>query len=88
MMMTAEKKQAPSGPKDLHVRLYGVNWKPVPGPSGEPRRQMKWEIEKYILELPEDSPSLQKISGYLGRAEHYMRFVSEIWGDESGVFYY
>ena len=72
----------------LSIEKYGVWWRPVSGPNGTLIRMPDWQVEKTILEYPDDSPTLQKIPGYMGRAGHMMRFFLEVWGNKNGIFYF
>jgi hypothetical protein len=69
---------------------YGAKWKPMVdtndrplrGPDGKIVPMPDWMIEREML------TSETKPPGDLGRYEHFKRFVTCIWGDPDGIWYF
>lgn len=72
-------------PDSLFVLRYGVEWAPIKAGTGWVKRP-DWMIEKECLKA--GPKHIAKIPGHLGKAGHYQRFISAIWGDKDGVFYF
>lgn len=63
---------------------YGVIWAPLQDNKGRllPHEKPDWMIEKETLAAPDD----QKPAGWMGKAYHMQRFITEVWGIPNDLF--
>lgn len=69
---------------------YGARWRPLEDANGRPVRDPSgrivprpdWMVEREMINSEKKPP------GFLGKYEHFKRFVNCIWGDPEGIWYF